>query len=73
MPNRRNFITWSMLGLSTLAIFKFFGRNKKKTEVARFLTQDGRLVEVETQHLPFEKKSVSKNRLMTWVWKNQKP
>jgi hypothetical protein len=63
-------------GITTTAIIvavrksSLFETKKKKT--ARFLTRDGRLVEVDITKLPVRKKTVKKEQLVSWVWKDQK-
>jgi hypothetical protein len=64
------------IGATTMAVvltikkLSFIKAPKKNT--ARFLTRDGRLVEVDTNRLPFKKKMVGKQQLVSWVWKDRK-
>lgn len=60
-------------GLSLAAVAAFFKWNtppveeKKKTQ--KFLTQDGRLVEIDLDKLPSSKKEASKEDLQNWIKK----
>lgn len=40
--------------------------------MARFLTHDGKLVEVPLDKLPLKKIAITKDRLVSWIWKQQK-
>ena len=58
-------------GLSLAAVVAFFKGNdqpeKKKT--AKFLTQDGKLVEIDLDKLPSSKKAASKEDVQSWIKK----
>jgi hypothetical protein len=64
------------LGITTVGIVVairksgLFVSRKKKT--ARFLTRDGRLVEVDLTKLPVKRKVADKQQLISWIWKDQK-
>lgn len=65
-PSRRKFI---FLGISTVAffsVFKFLKTSKKKKTV-KFLTQDGRLVEVNEDLLPSKGKKITNGELQSWI------
>lgn len=65
-PSRRKFI---FLGISTVAffsVFKFLKTSKKKKTV-KFLTQDGRLVEVNEDLLPSKGKKITNGELQNWI------
>ena len=58
-------------GLSLAAVVAFFKGNdqpeKKKT--AKFLTQDGKLVEIDLDKLPSSRKAASKEDVQSWIKK----
>ena len=57
-------------GLSLAAIVAFFkwGRPEdKKKETAKFLTQDGKLVEIDLDNLPASKKVATKADVQNWI------
>ncbi|AFD07275.1 hypothetical protein [Solitalea canadensis] len=61
-------------GLSLAAVITFFKwksiPEKKKTATAKFLTQDGKLVEIDIEKLPLSKKVIaSKEDVQNWVKK----
>jgi len=65
--SRKKFI---LTGLSLAGVFSFFkwGSRSKKKSTVKFLTRDGRLVEVDSDKLPSSKKrAASKNDFLTWI------
>jgi hypothetical protein len=58
-------------GLSLAAIAAYFANwgsvkpNKKKT--MKFLTQDGKLVEIDIDKLPISKKAATREDVQTWI------
>jgi hypothetical protein len=67
-----------LLALFPLLASRFFKSGKKdviacapepKTGVARFLTQDGKLVEVDIAEIKSDHKKISNQDILTWVKK----
>ena len=58
-------------GLSLAAIAAFFkGEDQpEKKKTAKFLTQDGKLVEIDLDKLPSSKKAASKEDVQQWIKK----
>jgi hypothetical protein len=71
--SRKKFLLWSASVLSSLALLKFISGNKeKKTKTVKMLTQDGKLVEVDVEKLPGNKrKKITDEQLKTWVNRKQ--
>jgi hypothetical protein len=72
MSNRsRKKFLFSGLSLAAVAAFFKWGNKpepeKKKT--AKFLTQDGKLVEIELDKLPSSRKAASKEDVQNWIKK----
>ena len=70
-PSRKKFLLWTAAVLSSASIFKFFsGREKKKSDTVKMLTEDGTLVEIERDRIPGSKKrNISDPELKAWVKK----
>ena len=62
-------------GLSLAAIAAFFkwgnlpGNQPEKKKTAKFLTQDGKLVEIDLDKLPSSKKAATKEDVQNWIKK----
>jgi hypothetical protein len=62
-------------GLSLAAIAAFFkwgklpGTQPEKKKTAKFLTQDGKLVEIDLDKLPSSKKAATKEDVQNWIKK----
>ena len=62
-------------GLSLAAVAAFFkwgnlpGTQPEKKKTAKFLTQDGKLVEIELDKLPSSKKAATKEDVQNWIKK----
>ena len=62
-------------GLSLAAIAAFFkwgnppGNPPEKKKTAKFLTQDGKLVEIDLDKLPSSKKAATKEDVQNWIKK----
>jgi hypothetical protein len=70
--NRRKFL---LAGLTLTALWttlKFWNKPEEKKSM-KFLTEDGKLVEVDINKLPSAKKAVSKAELQNWVSKKSNP
>jgi len=71
--SRRGFLGISALLLGSIAFLKTSFFNKKKpSKKIKLLTHDGKLVEVDLKNMPRKKRTVEKNELASWIWKNQK-
>lgn len=70
---RRKFFSAGAVTLASIAVLKKYwplkARDPKK---AKFLTRDGTLVEVPVAKLPKNKNAISKEGLISWVWRNNK-
>lgn len=68
--NRKNFL---LAGLSLTAVATFFkwGRQPQpeKKNTRKFLTQDGKLVEIDVNKLPTTKQVASKEDMQNWIKK----
>jgi len=58
-------------GLSLAAVVAFFkwGNQQEKKKTVKFLTQDGRLVEIDEDKLPSSKKVATKEDVKNWIKK----
>ena len=66
--SRKKFL-FSGLSLAAIAAFFKFGNQTEKKKTAKFLTQDGKLVEIEIDKLPSSKKAATKEDVQTWIKK----
>ena len=70
MSNRRKFL---FTGFSLAAVWATLRFAKKKPEAKpatmKFLTQDGKLVEVDWDKLPQSKRAASKTDIQSWIKK----
>ncbi|HEU5290433.1 MAG TPA: hypothetical protein VFU05_07325 [Cyclobacteriaceae bacterium] len=67
--SRKKFL-FSGLSLAAVATFFKWGNEPEETKkTAKFLTQDGKLVEIELDRLPTAKKAASKEDVQTWIKK----
>jgi hypothetical protein len=67
--SRKKFIGWG-LGISSVLVlpaFLQFGKKKPKTNTAKMLTQDGRLVEVDLSKLPVNRKKANHEEIHHWI------
>jgi hypothetical protein len=65
---RKKFLLSGAILLVTAPLLKFFSGNKtKKKYTVRMLTQDGRLVEVNREHLASKPEKISDEQLKNWV------
>jgi hypothetical protein len=71
IQSRNKFLKLGLAATAVIATFRFFKPVKKEVEApkkVKFLTQDGRLVEVDTKNLLCEKNvKVSDEELKNWV------
>ena len=58
-------------GLSLAAVTAFFkwGNPPEQKNTAKFLTQDGKLVEIDLDKLPSSKKAATKEDVKNWIKK----
>jgi hypothetical protein len=77
--NRRKFLFAGLSLAALLATLRFTAkkRDEQKTTLkpanrpGRFLTQDGRLVELDASKMPATKQAATKQDLQNWVKKNK--
>ena len=71
---RRSFVTLSAMALIALATLKgkLGLRIKRERKKVTLLSQEGKLVTVDQDNLPFTRKRASKAQLVSWIWKDQK-
>ena len=72
--NNRTRKKFLLSGISLTAIVAFFkwgkwGNEGEKKKTAKFLTQDGKLVEIELDKLPSSKKAATKEDVQNWIKK----
>lgn len=71
--SRRKFFGATAFLLGSIAVLKRkLFLKKPSTKTAKFLTRDGKLVEVDLNKMPKGRRSISNSELASWVWKNQK-
>ncbi len=64
---RKNFL---LAGVSLAAVAAFFkGTQPEKKNTVTFLTQDGKLVQIDASKLPEKKLAASKSDLQNWIKK----
>jgi hypothetical protein len=69
---RRNFLVKVMMGIGAMSLVTRWGlANRSKSITQKFLTRDGRLVEVEISNLSMKTRPVNKKLLARWIWKKQ--
>jgi len=71
-PSRRFFLAAVSVAIGSFVFLKRKWSGKPAHDVATFLTHDGKLVEVPLDKLPLKKVAVTKDRLVSWIWKHQK-
>jgi len=70
--SRKKFLFSGLLsGLSLAAVATFFklGSQPEKKKTVKFLTQEGKLVEIEVDKLPASKKAATKEDVQNWIKK----
>lgn len=69
-PTRKKFLLWGAAILSSLTFMKFISDKKEeKNETIKMLTQDGKLVEINSELLASSGKKISDEELQKWVKK----
>ncbi|CAH0997165.1 hypothetical protein EMA8858_03302 [Emticicia aquatica] len=69
-PTRKKFILLSVVAVCSATVLKFFtGENKKKDEgdTVKMLTQDGKLVEINTKLITQCGGKITNEELQKWV------
>ena len=70
LQTRKKFIGLGITAAALLTAFRFFiPEKKKKSKTVTMLTQDGKLVVVDVEALPAEKKKISNKELQNWIKK----
>ena len=68
--SRKKFLLWSATILSSATVFRFIKvPKKKKTDMVKMLTQDGKLVEIDKKLLVSPGKKITDKELQQWVKK----
>ena len=73
--SRKKFFFSGLSLAAVAALFKWGRHGEKKqepqlnTKTAKFLTQDGKLVEIDLDKLPSNRKTASKEDVQTWIKK----
>jgi hypothetical protein len=66
--SRKKFL-FSGLSLAAVAAFFRWGNQPEKKKTAKFLTQDGKLVEIELDKLPSSRKAATREDVQNWIKK----
>ena len=71
ISSRKKFLLWGAAVLSSLTVLKFIpGKEEKKKETVKMLTQDGKLVEVDiTDRVYGKREQINDEQLKNWVSK----
>lgn len=70
--SRRFFLTALSATVGGLVLLRQIWSKKPARGTAKFLTQEGKLVEIPTDKLPLARVAITKDRLVSWIWKHQK-
>ena len=65
--SRKKFFLWGIGILSSFTAIKLLMPSKKKNKTVKFLTEDGKLVEVDTDLIKKTGNKVSDKDILTWV------
>lgn len=68
-PLSRKKFLFSGLSLAAVATLFKWGSRRKEKATAKFLTQDGKLVEIELDKLPSSRKTATKEDVQNWIKK----
>ncbi len=72
IQGRRKFLFAGISLAALWAAFRFGNKSVPKTpQTMKFLTKDGKLVEVDMDKLPIAKKAASKDDIQHWIKKNR--
>jgi len=69
--SRKRFLFTGGISLAAIAAFFSWGHQSQpeKKKTAKFLTQDGKLVEIEIDKMPASRKAATKEDLQSWIKK----
>ena len=67
--NRRRFIGLGLVSAAVFSALKFILPSREKIETVRMLTQDGKLVEIDKDMIPGNKRKITDPELKAWVKK----
>lgn len=70
--SRRIFLAAASAIAGSLLVLKKMWPKSQRARTATFLTREGTLVEVPLEKVPAKKTAVTKERLVSWIWRNQK-
>lgn len=70
--SRRVFLAGAAALAASIALLKKTLHKDAQSATARFLTRDGKLVDVPVEKVPLKKIAITKGRLVSWIWKHQK-
>jgi hypothetical protein len=71
--SRRRFLIVTTFAAGSLAVIsKIWPGRKPLAKTTTFLTRDGKLVEVDLSGIPEKRSLVTKQQLVSWIWKDQK-
>ncbi|KIC94604.1 hypothetical protein [Flavihumibacter solisilvae] len=69
--NRRTLLYWFTAVFSGLMFRRIFSSGKKEeVTTMKFLSHDGKLVEVDSKYISRKKRSVEKEEIKNWVQRN---
>lgn len=68
--NRRKFLFAGLSLAALLATLRFTKKQDEKKTI-KFLTQDGKLVEIDESKIPAAKQAATKQDLQNWIKKNK--
>ena len=69
--SRKKFIWWGAGLLASLSALRFFKAKDKKPTTTKMLTQDGKLVEIDTRMLKKSDRKITNLELQQWIKKNK--
>lgn len=70
--SRKKFLASNILFIGGLTFLNKWMPREEPIKTVKLLTKDGRLVEVKANKLPAERKKVSNEQLVSWIWMNNK-
>lgn len=68
--SRRNFFLAGLSVSATSLLLRIFSSGRKEIPKARFLSTEGKLVEIEVRDLPLKKQLASTEQVIRWCRKN---
>ena len=67
--SRRRFVGLGLVSATIFSALKFVLLSREKKETVKMLTQDGRLVEIDRDMIPGNKRKITDPELKAWVKK----